>query len=334
MPRGNIQRSQASTRTQPCDLCCGTEFEVLDTIDRKNAPLTTVVCRTCGLVAHETIPSDEELEQYYEVDYRQEYHGEFTPAPHRVIRAWEGGKWLYRLLAPLIPADARVCEIGAGIGCTVKVLECAGWTAEGIEPGHGFQQFAQDQLKARVTRKSLFELPARPEYDFLLLVHVIEHFRSPRQALTHMRSLLRPNGRIYVECPNLAAPHAAPGKQFHFAHIHNFTPRTLAWLAASCGLQVYARLSDPREGVLRFVFSRVEEPAALDYQGGYAETMRTLNQHSRLKYYGRLEYLWERVARDVRFFSHRWRAQQRVTQLIEACRSQQHDDTTFGRKAA
>jgi 2-polyprenyl-3-methyl-5-hydroxy-6-metoxy-1,4-benzoquinol methylase len=336
MPQSDLSHRSPSSRTEPCDLCRGTEFQVLATQDRKGTPLVTVVCRTCGLVAHEVIPSDEELDRYYEVDYRREYHNEFTPASHRVMRAWEGGKWLHRLLAPLIPPDAHVCEIGAGIGCTVKVLERAGWNAVGIEPGLGFQQFAQEKLNARVTRQSLFELTSEPQFDFLLLVHVIEHFRSPRQALTHMRSLLRPEGRIYVECPNLAAPHAAPGKQFHFAHIHNFTPRTLTWLAASCGLQVYACLADSREGVLRFVFSRVEETATLDFQDGYAETMELLTRQSRLTYYTRPEYLWGRVARDVRFFSNRFLAKQRVTRLIEQCRLETNQEvgTTAPRRAA
>ncbi len=314
-------RLKPSSRIQPCDLCEGRQFARLAEFDRQRAPLTTAICRQCGLISHETIPTEGELHAYYAVQYRQDYHGEVSPAPHRVVRAWEGGRWLYRLLRPHVPTGCRVGEIGAGIGCTVKTFELAGFEADGIEPGHGFQQFACEQLRARVARASLFDLPAEPTYDFLLLVHVIEHLNSPRKALTHMRHLLRPGGRIYVECPNIAAPHAAPGRQFHFAHIYNFMPETLVRLAESVGFRVAASLARPRERVLRYVFERVETRAPVDFAGGYERACETLRGHHRLGYYLRSDYLWERLDRELRFLSHRWNATGRTRQILAQCQA-------------
>ena len=196
---------EPSPRDQACDLCDGTQFEILDRLDRRQHPLTTVICRHCGLVSHEQIPDEHALDRYYQIDYRQDYHGEISPAPHRVVRAWQGGQWLFDRLKPYVPRGSRVCEIGAGIGCTVKVFELAGYQAEGIEPGVGFHRFAQDQLRAKVRRCNLYDLPAQRSYDFMLLVHVIEHFRSPKRALQSIHTLLRDDGQLYVECPNLGA---------------------------------------------------------------------------------------------------------------------------------
>jgi 2-polyprenyl-3-methyl-5-hydroxy-6-metoxy-1,4-benzoquinol methylase len=309
----------ASSRRQPCDLCDGLDFEVASCVDRRQQPLTTVICRTCGLVSHERVPDDEELARYYEHQYRQDYHGAAAPTAHRVLRAWAGGEWLRRRVQRYVPPGSRICEIGAGLGCTVKSFELAGYAAEGIEPGRRFQQFAHQRLRAHVEHASLFELPARATYDFVLLVHVIEHFSSPRRALTHIRSLLQPGGQLYVECPNLGAPHAAPGKQFHFAHIHNFTPDTLGMLAQSCGFELVARLSVPRHRALRVVLRRVDSNRLEIVPESYRRARESLSRYSPLGYHLRPGYWLDRLHRDARFVSHHILARQRLMRLVRRC---------------
>jgi SAM-dependent methyltransferase len=201
----------------------------------------------------------------------------------------------------------------------VKSFELAGYVTEGIEPGEGYQQFAQQRLRAKVKRASLFELPAHPTYDFVLLVHVIEHFNSPRRALTHIRGLLQPGGQLYIECPNLGAPHAAPGKQFHFAHVHNFTPDTLAMLAQSCGFELVARLSSARHRALRMVLRRVESSRLEIVPESYQRTREALVRYSLLGYHLRLGYWVDRLHRDARFVSHRILARQRLAWLVRRC---------------
>ena len=41
------------------------DFEVLSRLDRKRQPLTTEVCRRCGLVSHQQIPTEAELAEFY-----------------------------------------------------------------------------------------------------------------------------------------------------------------------------------------------------------------------------------------------------------------------------
>jgi 2-polyprenyl-3-methyl-5-hydroxy-6-metoxy-1,4-benzoquinol methylase len=310
---------EPSSRQQPCDLCGQACFQVIDRRDRRHQPLTTVICRVCGLVSHEEIPDEPTLARYYESQYRADYHGEFAPAPHRVIRAWKGGEWLYRQLRPHVMAGSRVFEVGAGIGCTVKVFELAGFDAAGIDPGVGFQQFARQRLGARIARGNLYDLSSEPRYDFVLLVHVLEHFSSPRRALTHIHSLLHDRGRLYVECPNLGSPHSAPGKQFHFAHIHNFTPDTLEMLAGQCGFEVIGRLSAPRARALRLVLQRGERPGGTIDPGSYARTLEALRRYSPLGYHLRPSYLLDRIHRDLRFVSHHVLPAWRLRRLLDRC---------------
>ena len=103
-----------STRTTPCDLCLESNFEVVANYDRKRRPMPTVICRNCGLVSHEHLPTESELDLYYSVQYRTDYHGEFVPSPHRAVRAWEVGQSLLHSLQRHIRPGDHVFEIGAG----------------------------------------------------------------------------------------------------------------------------------------------------------------------------------------------------------------------------
>ena len=293
---------ERSSRSQPCELCSGHEFDIVSRIDRRSDPLSTVACRSCGLVSHESIPSDADVEQYYAHDYRNDYHGEHTPSSHRILRAWEGAQWLLNLLRPYVRQGSRVFEVGAGIGFNVKSFEADGFQAEGIEPGQGFQKYSQDVLRANVKCLSLFDMSPTPQYDFILLVHVIEHFNSPKKALEHIRHLLRPDGRLYVECPNLAEPHAAPGKLFHYAHIYNFTPDTLVAMAEAAGFKTVACLTERHGKALRYVFEK-SEPKCEFSSASYGNTIASLRRYNDFTYHARPRYLWQRLKRDMRFAS-------------------------------
>ncbi|MCI0638077.1 MAG: class I SAM-dependent methyltransferase [Gemmataceae bacterium] len=237
-----------ATGVRACDLCGGGGYEIICTRDRRGKPLHTAACTECGLVGHETVPTEQELADYYARHYRQEYHGEATPSARRVWRAWIKGQRVVKDLAPFLTPGASVFEVGAGIGCNVKSFELAGFEASGLEPGTSFQQFSAEQLRARIHHCSLSDFQfvglepggrggRMPHFDLVLLIHVIEHFRSPRLALEVIQRLLRPGGRLYLECPSLAVTHTDHAEMFHFAHIHTFTPSTLLQLLRQCGFE-------------------------------------------------------------------------------------------------
>ncbi len=285
--------------TKRCDLCSGERFETIARYDRSGQELPTEICVTCGLVSHAEIPSEEALAEFYAFDYRRAYHGEITPSARRVMRAWNNGRRICRRLAPWLSPGADVLEVGAGIGCTVKVFQEHGFRAQGIEPNVGFQRFAQKRLKAAVRNAYLFDLPRTPQHDLVLLVHVIEHLRSPRAALEHLHQLLRPQGLLYIECPNLAAPFARRAKLFHFAHIYNFTPDTLRAMGRRCGFEVARWLSHPADPNLQVLFRRADV-ALLDIApDSYHRTLAALRRYNVLTYHLRPRYLGRRLRKLV-----------------------------------
>jgi SAM-dependent methyltransferase len=311
--------------SRACDLCSHTRFEAISHRDRKGRLLETVACLRCGLVSHAHIPTDADLAAFYAHEYRREYHGEYTPSAHRVVREWQRGARLVDRLAGDLRPQSRVLEVGAGIGCNVKQFALAGFQASGIEPGEGFCRFSVDRLYASVTRGFLDDLPPGHDQDCVLLVHVLEHLASPTLALKQIRNLLTSHGRLYVEVPNLAGPHAAPGRQFHYAHIYNFTPATMRMLAGKTGYVVERVYTEPGQRNISMLW-RVSSTACLHIEpASYAQTTAALGRYNTLTYHARPQYLWERAANLSAKLRHRWQAQAKLEAILAQCHGGQNN---------
>lgn len=307
------------TADQICDLCGQNDFELLATRDRHGGPLATTVCRACGLVAHAMIPGDEELQRYYADVYRHEYHGEYQPSPYRVVREWHRGQRLLQRLRSSLAPGSRVLEIGSGIGCNVMNFALAGFDASGVEPGAGFSAFSREKMQAQVLSCTLEDLAPTGDYDVVLLVHVLEHLPHPTRSLRQIAGLLRPQGKLYVEVPNFGLPHAAPGKQFHYAHIYNFTAQTLEMLTAKSGFRIERTVSRPHERVLGLLLTKTDAPCTAIDSTSYEQTMRAASKYSRWSYYLRSRYLIERVGIGLTRLSERYMAQRQMQRILERC---------------
>jgi len=303
-------------RASTCDLCGQEDFQTIAERDRKGKELETVACRNCGLVSHASVPSDEELAAYYRRQYRREYNNEYTPSARRVLREWKRGRRRFELLRQFLNTSDRVFEIGTGVGCNLKPFDLAGFDVAGIEPGEGFRAFARENLHLHVEGCVLADVPRDPRYDVAMLVHVLEHFNSPTTALRHIRSILNPGGRLYVEVPNLGAPHAAPGKLFHYAHIYNFTPTTLATAARASGFEVEKVLSDPRDKNLAMLLSAGNGFKLEVDPDSYRSTMEAVTRFSAVTYHLRWRYLRDRVLSVRDLFTGKFGAQKQLAELL------------------
>ena len=307
----------SSDSLQVCDLCGGSKYTIISQRDRRNLPLTTGLCEGCGLVSHLPVPSEDEVSAYYAQDYRKDYHGESTPSPRRIMRAWNNGQRILGQVIGHLSKEASVFEVGAGIGCTVKSFEDAGFDASGIEPNEGFNSYTQGTLHAKVANTNLYDLLADDGgMDAVLLIHVIEHFSSPTRALTHMRNLIKDSGLLYIECPNIGAPFSTFGRMFHFAHIYNFTPATLITLAKKCGYEVVEQFKSEDHPDIEILFRKIDVPS--DFQADSTEAARTsraIHRYNWLSYNLRPSYLGRRICKIGKYANEYLKATSFVKEL-------------------
>ncbi|QGJ69670.1 Class I SAM-dependent methyltransferase [Planctomycetales bacterium 10988] len=310
--------------SKECDLCCKTTYRTLCRQDRHGNPLETAICDHCGLISHAKIPTEAELSDFYAHRYRKSYHGQAELSPRRIMRAWKKGQRVHGDLAKFLPRSTRLFEVGAGLGCTIKIFELDGFETSGIEPGRSFQNFAQEKILASVSSESLFDLPPIPQFDVILLIHVIEHFASPRRALKAIHQLLHPGGQLYVECPNVAGYFATPKRWFHYAHVHNFTPWTLTALAKECGFEVHQRWGNDESANLKYLLTRSSTPSqGIDVEeltkSGFEKTIEALKDRSFTAYHFRKSYLKERAKKLQRYLVEMTQAKRFVQSIVTMC---------------
>ena len=287
---------------QTCDLCGGDKFDLISRQDRKKQALNTGLCLNCGLVMHMPVPDESDIEAYYANQYRRDYHGERLPSPRRIMRAWNNGQRILKQLRPHIPAASAVFEVGAGIGCNIKSFEEAGFSASAIEPNKDFNQYTRHVLHADVANVNLYDLDGDASKDVVLLTHVIEHFVSPTRALMAIRNLIRDDGYLYIECPNVAGPFATFDRMFHYAHIYNFSPNTLVALAKKCGYEVVRSFKDERHPDIEILFRKIAVPESALINSDEADHVRqAIGQFNALSYHLRPAYLNRRVRKVLAY---------------------------------
>lgn len=135
----------------------------------------------------------------------------------------------------IVMPGSRVLDFGAGTGGIA--LECAraGATVHAIEPNAGKACRLVAQAQAEHLNVSFLDtLPvlAQP-YDAIVLLDVIEHLQNPEQWLHQLRSLLKPNGVIYMSTPNKFSPaHLLLDPHFSVPLLSLASRRLVKWVTA------------------------------------------------------------------------------------------------------
>ena len=231
--------------TKPCHICAERTF----TSVYKTEVLEYFVCMNCGFVFLDEQKNQNELGDFYNDGYQKERHGvvEYEKAVARLGRkgSYENKKPRARELTEYLKESTKVLEIGTGYGTFLKVLtDMYGVVPRGIEPGHIGARVASEHYGLPVTHgtlESVFEIGTfTPDdtFDFIMMIHVLEHLSNPRGQLLKVVSILAPEGLLYIAVPNIMKPDEPLDRFFHDEHLSYFSLRTLRDLLADVGLKI------------------------------------------------------------------------------------------------
>jgi SAM-dependent methyltransferase len=238
----------------PCPVCVGASLRPLDVYTNGARAVTNAIrlalvgCESCGVVFSHPLPSREELDRYYGAGYRLE--SKVPPAREKLERLLErkranNSRHLFAL-GQLIDVRPRVRQLrafdfGCGLGAWLDVLQLQGWQTFGYEPG----PYARSIAARRHTM--LDEIPAEPQFDLVIVNHVLEHLRDPLGVVRGLAEATRQDGNIYVSVPDLSrlAEHRSFGYVRNERHIVSFTPSALHSLLALAGFELLAHSNQP-----------------------------------------------------------------------------------------
>lgn len=161
----------------------------------------------------------------------------------------------------------RVLDVGCAAGYFLSVMKDEGWQVTGIEPSDAIRGQAIERLGAANVHAGLLEdVPLeRHSFDLVTFWDVIEHVPDPVAALAHVRSLLRPGGKLLIETQNVESRAAKIlGKAWqhykHAEHIYHFDPKTIRDLMDQAGFTILE--NSPRLGGKYVSLGFVAERAA------------------------------------------------------------------------
>lgn len=173
---------------------CGNAPAVEQPLDGSNPLLR---CCRCGLLVRGTLPSEDELNRWYEEDYWDRYRAEQVGAARDNLFA-HAAAWLARVR----PERGTVVDVGCGGGAFLLACRNAGWTGIGYDPSRSAVAHARSLgLDAHVRRWPPCPL-ADEQADVVTFINVLDHLRDPFDALREARRVLRPGGLVYIRAPN------------------------------------------------------------------------------------------------------------------------------------
>jgi SAM-dependent methyltransferase len=241
--------NKEKTTRRPCPVCGKRQAEILTTMRYavpEGFPLPAesdiVSCLDCGMVYADTSGSQADYDRYYTdfANYETPDGSGSGVKEDDARRLEENADWL---AARIGAKDARIIDIGCAQGGLLKALSQREFSSlSGIDPS------ARCVELVRAAGFSAWQghfgcLPADGgRYDFIMATQVLEHVLDTQEAISAVRRLCAPGGKIYIEVPDAACYHndkgALPFQEINQEHINHFDLVHLAMLCESHGFKV------------------------------------------------------------------------------------------------
>lgn len=196
-----------------------------------------VACRGCGTVYADGIPSQDAFDRYYAEMSKYEYADKAgRESPHDLGRFAA----MADACMPHLSPNARVLDIGCATGGLLDAVRQRGaGTVHGLDPSAACARAAKALYGINVSVGTLSALPSLPTpFDLVSLVGVIEHVRDVRTALERVRTLLTPDGVVFVEVPDAEGFADWPGppfQEFSVEHVNFFSATSTMNLMRASG---------------------------------------------------------------------------------------------------
>lgn len=136
---------------------------------------------------------------------------------------------------------ARLLDVGCGDGGFLEFARGAGWSVTGVD----FDEKSVEAARSRgldIRLGGVEVIGPQERFDGITLSHVIEHVHDPVEVLSRCHALLKPEGWIWIQTPNLdSLGHEHYGPDWRGLepprHLVLFTPDSLALALRKAGFE-------------------------------------------------------------------------------------------------
>jgi SAM-dependent methyltransferase len=226
-------------------------------------------CSACGCVFQHPLPDSARLASFYPEEYWwSDTGGKGSPITrllqrlersYREFVASDHVRFVERCARDRASARRQLLDIGFGSGTFLELAARSGFAVHGMDVSATAVRLVRERSGLDV-RQGDIGSDSWPglRFDFVTMFHVLEHLTDPARGIGYAASLLKPDGSLIVQVPNIASLQARVfGLRWYGfdvpRHVINFSPQALGLLLDRAGLRI--------ERVARF--SLRDDPAAL-----------------------------------------------------------------------
>lgn len=231
-----------------CTLCGCSEIEIIDSTIRNadNNRYKMYRCNCCETHFLYPRPNEEQLEEYYDGQFREEVHSESYYEKERMDKVFkwfspEACRRVERVKAELKSTDT-ILEIGCSVGYFMKAVSEYVGKVYGTEWDKKAGQYVRNTFPEFSVAENPLDFGVG--FDRIFMFHVLEHIAEPAEFLAGIKTLLNPGGTIYIEVPNcddiLVRTYKSKEFMAHYyklAHLYNFNAKGIRYVLDKAGLK-------------------------------------------------------------------------------------------------
>lgn len=197
-------------------------------------------------------------------------------------------KYMMRAFLPFISDfGGKALEMGCNKGEFTEILVDHFKDITVLEAAKSLVEYTQNRVgeKAKIINTTFEEYDSEEKYDYVFLMHTLEHLDNPVEILQKVDSWLSENGKLFLVCPNANAPsrqiavkmglitHNAAVTQAEEEHGHRITYSldTLERDAVAAGLKVVHRTGIFFKPLANYQFDKLLEMKEEIISEGYLE---------------------------------------------------------------
>lgn len=156
------------------------------------------LCQNCQTLFLFPSPTVKKIDNYYQ----KKFQYEAGLSEEKRIR--QRAKIILKNLIKFNPNGKTLLDVGSGFGYFLEEAKKNNFQILGLEPSK--ELFSKNRFSKNIknmTFKDYFKSNSKKKFDFITLIHVIEHLNSPKQIIQSAIKLLNNHGILYIETPNL-----------------------------------------------------------------------------------------------------------------------------------
>jgi 2-polyprenyl-3-methyl-5-hydroxy-6-metoxy-1,4-benzoquinol methylase len=230
-----------------CPLCASRELLLITNKVRFGNNANVYNCAKCDQTFLDqksfNFPKD-----FYEKDYHQTYITHVEPDALNPAVYYEKMKKASKIWADkfrgMLTGKEVVLDLGCSTGHFIDLVKDRTKEIYGHDLSKKEVEFCKEVLKLDVSDQPLNERFKEGTFDYITMIYVLEHIAEPREFLSSVKKLLKPNGKLVILVPNaqdaLVNFYSIPEfRSFYYCieHVYYYTPKTIKELFDVVGLK-------------------------------------------------------------------------------------------------